>query len=696
MIFKKEMDINGKTLSIEAGKVAKQADGAVVVRYGDTMVLATVVAAKEPRTDMDYFPLFVEYRESMYAAGKIPGGFFKREGRPGDDEVLSARLIDRQIRPMFPKGFKNETIVTVNVISSDQQNKADVLGSIGISAALTISNIPFDGPTASVRVAKVDGQLVLNPVIEEIEKATMELIVAGTADSVTMVEGEAGEISEAEMLEAINFGHGHIKSIIAMLKELGSECGVEKREFVVEEAPAGLEEKVTAMVKSQVEEADRIKEKAERANRMSEIKKETVDALAEEYPEDADAIKSVIEDLHKAHVRKMILEENLRLDGRDSDTVRPIDTEVGYLPRTHGSSLFTRGQTQALGTVTLGTKSDEQIIDSIDVTEFTTRKFMLHYNFPHFSVGEARMPRGVSRREVGHGKLAERAIKQVLPDREDFPYTIRVVSTVLESNGSSSMATVCAASMALMDAGVPTKGAVAGIAMGLIKEGDKVAILTDILGDEDHLGDMDFKVAGTEKGITAFQMDIKVQGIPVEIMQQALDNARKARLFILDKMKTTIEQPRPDISPFAPRLITFKLKSEQIGAIIGPGGKMIREIIAKSGILKFEIEEDGTATIASVDGAAAEVAMAMVNALIEEPEAGKTYMGTVKKIMPFGAFVEIIPGKEGLLHISEIDHKRVEKVEDYLKQDDKVEVLLRKIDPKNGKMELSRKALIQK
>lgn len=696
MIFKKEMDINGKTLSIEAGKVAKQADGAVVVRYGDTMVLATVVAAKEPRTDMDYFPLFVEYRESMYAAGKIPGGFFKREGRPGDDEVLSARLIDRQIRPMFPKGFKNETIVTVNVISSDQQNKADVLGSIGISAALSISNIPFDGPTASVRVAKVDGQLVLNPVIEEIEKATMELIVAGTADSVTMVEGEAGEISEAEMLEAINFGHGHIKAIIAMLKELSSECGVEKREFVVAETPAELAEKVTAMVKSQVEEADRIKEKAERANRMSEIKKETVDALAEEYPEDADAIKSVIEDLHKAHVRKMILDENLRLDGRDSDTVRPIDTEVGYLPRTHGSSLFTRGQTQALGTVTLGTKSDEQIIDSIDVTEFTTRKFMLHYNFPHFSVGEARMPRGVSRREVGHGKLAERAIKQVLPDREDFPYTIRVVSTVLESNGSSSMATVCAASMALMDAGVPTKGAVAGIAMGLIKEGDKVAILTDILGDEDHLGDMDFKVAGTEKGITAFQMDIKVQGIPVEIMQQALDNARKARLFILDKMKTTIEQPRPDISPFAPRLITFKLKSEQIGAIIGPGGKMIREIIAKSGILKFEIEEDGTATIASVDGAAAEVAMAMVNALIEEPEAGKTYMGTVKKIMPFGAFVEIIPGKEGLLHISEIDHKRVEKVEDYLKQDDKVEVLLRKIDPKNGKMELSRKALIQK
>lgn len=695
MIFSKEMEIGGKKLQIETGRVARQADGAVIVRYGDTVVLATVVSSKDPKEGVDFFPLSVDYRESAYAGGKIPGGFFKREGRPTEKEILSSRLIDRPIRPLFPEGYQFDTIVNVNVISSDKEYNADVLGGVGASAALMVSGIPFHGPIASVRVGRIEGQLVVNPSFEQLETSDMDIIVSGTKDSIAMVEGEAHEISEDDMLGAIQFAHETIKKIVAMQEELAAEVKKATRAF----EPAKLDEtflnEITAIAKPVVYQADRIADKSERNGKLKELKKTLVEQFKEKYPDSSAAIAKIIEDLQYQDMRSMILDEKRRLDGRSMTAIRPITCEISFLPRVHGSALFTRGQTQALVLTTLGTKIDEQFIDGIDPV--SDKRFMLHYNFPPFSVGEARMSRGPGRREIGHGNLAERALKVVLPEEAEFPYTIRIVSEILESNGSSSMASVCGGSLALMDAGVPIKSPVAGIAMGLIKEENKYAILSDILGDEDHLGDMDFKVAGTAKGITACQMDIKIKGISFEIMREALAQAKEGRLHIMGIMNQTITEGKADISPFAPKITTLKIKVDQIGLVIGPGGKTIREIVEKSGA-KIDIGEDGTVFIASVNAEGSEIAIKYIRGLTEDAEKGKTYKGIVKKITDFGAFVEILPGKEGLLHISEIDHKRVQKVEEYLKLGDEVEVLLQEIMTRDGKTkyELSRKALIKR
>ena len=693
-MISKELDIDGKILSISTGHVARQADGAVIVRFGDTMVLATAVSGKEPREGADFFPLMVDYRESAYSAGKIPGGFFKREGRPTEREILASRLIDRPIRPLFPDRYYYETILTLRVISSDQQNFADVLGGIAASAALSISGAPFNGPTASSRVGKLDGQLIINPTITQIENSEFDIMVAGTKESITMVEGELNETSEEDLLAAISFAHGYIQKIIALQEELVAAVGPTTREFESSSTDAALRDAVVEHAKDKVAEADRIQDKAERSSRISEIKAEAIEHFAEQFPESETDIKQVIAELQYTDVRGMILSDKKRLDGRGLTDIRDISCVIEMLPRAHGSALFTRGQTQALVTTTLGTKYDEQILDSIEEDE--TKRFMLHYNFPPFSVGEARPVRAPSRREIGHGNLAERALKRMLPQEEEFPYTVRIVSEILESNGSSSMATVCGGSLSLMDAGVPIKSAVAGIAMGLIKEGDKHAVLSDILGDEDHLGDMDFKVAGTEKGITSVQMDIKIQGISSEIMQEALTQAKEGRLHILGIMNSAISASKTEISQYAPKIISMKIDQDKIGAVIGPGGRIIREIIEKSGA-KIDIEDDGTVRIASADAESSNIAIAEIKSLTADAEVGKKYTGKITKITNFGAFVEIMPGKEGLLHISEIDLKRVNSVEDYFKVGDAVEVLLRKVTKDNGKTkyELSRKALLK-
>ncbi len=692
MIIRKEKEIGGRLLTIETGKMAKQANGSAVVRYADTMVLVTATCSKEPREDIDFFPLSVEYQEKTYAAGKIPGGFFKREGRPTEKEILSARLIDRPLRPLFPDGYRNDTQVVVFVISSDQENDADILGTIGASVALSISDIPFQGPIASVRVGKIGGEFVINPTFSQLDESEMELVIAGSEDSIMMVEGEASEISEADMIGALKFGHQFIREIIALGKELIEEIRPQKMEINPPEVPEGLEQKVDELVRGKIKEAIQIEDKQARRNRLDEIRDELMETLGEEYEEYEKIIKEIFHEIEKEEVRAMIIKGNRRLDGRGMDDIRPVTCEVGVLPRAHGSALFTRGQTQSLGVTTLGTKIDEQIVETLEGE--SSKSYMLHYNFPAFSVGEVRPFRGPSRREIGHGNLAERSLKPVLPSEDSFPYTIRIVSDILESNGSSSMATVCAGSLSLMDAGVPTKCHVAGIAMGLIKEDDEIRILTDILGDEDHLGDMDFKVAGTREGITAFQMDIKISGLSFEIMEEALEKARTARMKILDLMEQTIDRPRDDISPYAPRILSLMIPVDKIGEVIGPSGKNIRGIIEETGV-KIDIDDSGYTVIASPDVEMAEKAKKMIERIIEEPEVGKAYHATVKRIMNFGAFAEFMPGKEGLIHISELDTHRVRTVTDVVKIGDKVHVILKEID-KEGRYNLSRKEYLRR
>ena len=690
MIITKEVEIGGKILSIETGRFAKQANGSVMVRYGDTMVLVSAVAADEPKEGLDYFPLQVEYREKTSAAGKFPGGFIKREGRPSEKEILSARLIDRPIRPMFPSSFVNETQIIAFVLSHDGENDADVLGAVGASAALSISNIPFNGPIAEVRVGRVNGDFVVNPTHQQLKESDLELVVAGSAGSIMMVEGESKEVNETELLDALKFAQSEIKKLVDLQLELVKEVGKTKREVVENEVDENLKKEVYQLAEDKFKEivySVLIKDK--RSAKNKELTKSVLESLEEKYPEQESDIKNILHDLEKDLMRERILKEGIRLDGRNLEEVRPINIELGILARTHGSALFTRGETQSLTTLTLGSKNDEQSVDGL--FEAYSKKFVLHYNFPPFSVGEVGRMTGVGRREIGHGNLAERALKIMIPEEDKFPYTMRLISDILESNGSSSMASVCAGSLALMDGGVPIKKSVAGIAMGLIKEDEQYAILTDILGNEDHFGDMDFKVAGTKEGITAFQMDIKIQGISFEIIEKALFQAKEGRMHILGVMEEAISQPRESLSKFAPRLLTLKVEIDQIGLIIGPGGKTIQKMQRDFGV-DITIEDDGTVTIASPDKDGANKCKEYIKAMTASPEVGKIYDGKVIKIMDFGAFVEIIPGKEGLLHISQIDNKRVNKVTDYLKEGDQVKVKLLKIE--NGKFSLSRKVLL--
>jgi polyribonucleotide nucleotidyltransferase len=693
MVITKSIEIGGKKLTLETGKLAKQANGAVLISLGDVVVLCTVTASDEAKPGQDFFPLTVDYREKTASVGKIPGGFFKREARPTEKEILSSRLIDRPIRPMFPDGFFNEVQVLCSVYSSDGENDSDVIAAIGASAALLISDIPFEEPISEVRVTRINGELVLNPTHKQLVEGDYDISLAGTSDSIMMVEGEASEISEEEFLEAIKFGHKHIAELCAFQKEFAKEAGKQKRALFVKEDLSEM----TADVKN-VCEADiktvtsTILSKEERKLKNREIFDKAIAALSEKYPDSEKKISGIIHDIQYDVMRSMILDESKRLDGRGTKDIRAIASEVGVLPRTHGSALFTRGQTQSLSTVTLGTKRDEQMIEGLK--ELSYKRFILHYNFPPFSTGEVGGRPGPGRREIGHGNLAERSLKNLLPNEEDFPYTIRIVSDILESNGSSSMATVCAGSLALMDAGVKLKKPIAGIAMGLIKESDKVAILSDILGDEDHFGDMDFKVAGSKEGITAIQMDIKIRGISFEIMEKALAQAKEGRLHILGEMEKTMTTPRESISSFAPHLYSMMVPKDMIGAVIGPGGKTIRHIIAESGA-SIDIDDEGKVTIAAIDKTQAEIARKMIGGLTEVPEIGKIYDGIVKGIKDFGAFVEILPGKEGLLHISEIDNKRVLKVEDVLKFGQAIQVKLLGIDD-SGKLKLSRKVLLPK
>ncbi|UCE65512.1 MAG: polyribonucleotide nucleotidyltransferase [Candidatus Zixiibacteriota bacterium] len=680
---------DGRILSIETGRIAKQAAGSALVRLGDTIILAAVTFATT-KEERDFFPLSVDYREKQYAAGKIPGGFFKREGRPSEKEILSARLTDRPLRPLFPEGFADEVSVMIQVLSSDQENDADMLGIIGASTALSISEIPFYNPVGAVRVGRVGGKFKAFPLFSDTENSDINISMAGTAEFINMVEGGAREISEKEMVEALAFGHEIIKKVAAGIDELKQKVGKPKIEVEPPVIDPEIKSAVTELTLEKIKSANRIKDKLERGDAIEKIVTDALEELAEKFPEEENSIKTVIAGLEKDDLRDMILNEGIRSDGRGYEDIRDINIEIGVLPRTHGSAIFARGQTQALAVTTLGTKMDEQKIDDLFGESF--KSFMLHYNFPSFSVGEVRPNRGPGRREIGHGALAERALEPIIPAEDRFPYTIRIVSDIMESNGSSSMATVCGGSLSLMDAGVPLKSPVAGIAMGLVMEGGKMAILTDILGIEDHLGDMDFKVAGTYDGITAFQMDIKISGLTLNIMEKALEQARKARFAILDKMKEVIPVPRAELSQYAPRIITIKVPISKIGDVIGPGGKMIRSIVEKTGA-KVDIEDDGTVLIASVDQLAGETARDMVLALVEEPEIGKEYTGTVRRTAAFGAFVEILPNTDGLLHISEIDHSHINKVEDVLNVGDQVKVKVLSIDP-DGKIRLSRKALL--
>lgn len=689
MISKVEHEIEGKIFSIEAGKVAKQADGAVIVRYADTMVLVTAVAEKEPREGADFFPLVVDYIEMTYAAGKIPGGFYKREGRPNEKEVLTSRFIDRPIRPLFPKGFICDTQIIATVLSVDLENEPDILAITGASAALTISDIPWNGPVAGVRVGRVDGKFVINPTYRQLDESDLNIIVVGTKDAVVMVEGGGLEVPEEVLSDAIMFGHEALQPLIQIQEELQKTCGKPKRGFTPKEIDKELLELVEGRYSQRLSDALRIKEKKRRKEEVEKIYEEALNELSqnEELSGREEEIFSCISELEKTIMRKRVLEEGIRIDGRNPDEIREISIEVSCLPRTHGSALFTRGETQALVTTTLGTSADELRIDTI--TQDMFKSFFLQYKFPPYCTGEVKMLRAPSRREIGHGALAERALSAVLPPEEEFPYTIRVVSEILESNGSSSMATVCGGSLSLMDAGVPVRAAVAGIAMGLIKEEDKVVILSDILGDEDHMGDMDFKVAGTRKGITAFQMDVKISGITREILDKALQQAKKGRMYILDLMDRVISGPRPEISPYAPRVISLKINPEKIKDLIGPGGKMIKSIIAETGV-KIEVEDDGTVHVYSTDGESAQKAVDKIKLITQEAEVGQFYMGKVRKVMDFGALVEILPGTDGLIHISHLSNKRVRSARDVLKEGDEVYVKVIDIDP-GGRIRLSRK-----
>jgi polyribonucleotide nucleotidyltransferase len=691
MVKRLEQAVGGRTFRLETGRLAKQAAGSALVQFGETMILAAVTVADQ-QSSLPFFPLTVEYREKSYAAGKIPGGFIKREGRPSDDEILAARLTDRSIRPLFPEGFRNEVQVFVYVLSADQENDADVLGITGASLALGLSPVPWNGPIAGVRVGRAEGKWVLNPTFQQLEFSDVDMVVAGSKDSIIMVEGSALELPEDQIAEALAFAQRGIAEIVALQEGIIREKGVAKMAWTKAQPPAQLVGRVHELAGARVGEALNLPEKSERAQALAALRATVTEQLAEEFPENVKDVGSVLEEIEYETMRRQVLVHGERVDGRDLDTVRPITCEVGILPRAHGSALFTRGQTQALVSTTLGTVSDEQRIDTVDVAQETTKSFMLHYNFPPFSTGEVKPVRGVSRREVGHGSLAERALQALLPPYEGFPYTIRVVSDILESNGSSSMATVCGGSLALMDAGVPMKAPCAGVAMGLIKEGSQVAVLTDILGAEDHLGDMDFKVAGTRDGVTAVQMDIKIQGLDLDILGQALHRARTARLHILDVMGQTLTQARGSLSKYAPRIITLQVRPDRIGDIIGPKGKIIRGIQEQTGA-EINVDDSGLVTISSTGGDAGERARDMIAAIVQEPEVGKVYEGTVKSTTAFGAFVEILPGVEGLLHISELQHGRTERTEDVVKKGDRVRVKLLEVDGR-GKMRLSRKAVL--
>jgi len=687
-----EMQLGGRKLVLETGRLAKQANGAVFVRYGDTVVLSTVTASSEPK-DLDFFPLTVNYEERLYAVGKIPGGFIKREGRPSEKAILASRLTDRPIRPLFPEGFRNDVQIVNLVMSVDQDCSPEIAAMIGTSAALSISNVPFNGPIGGVIVGRVDGQFVVNPTVAEEQKSDMYVVVAGTRDAIMMVEAEADEVPEQDMLEAIMFGHEEIKKIVDTIDRLVALCGQPKMEVVLHSVDPGVEADVVAYAKDRLVEAVRIEEKHARQEAIDAINAETVEhftALYAEEPEKLADVKEVLYDIVKKEVRRLITHDKVRPDGRKVNEIRPISGEVGLLPRTHGSGLFTRGQTQALSICTLGALGDVQILDGIDLEE--SKRFMHHYNFPPFSVGEARPLRAPGRREIGHGALGERALLKVIPSEEEFPYTIRLVSEVLESNGSTSQASICASTMALMDAGVPIKAPVAGVAMGLIKDGEHFTILTDIQGMEDHLGDMDFKVAGTAKGITAIQMDIKIDGIDRSILDQALDQAKEGRMFILGKMLEVIAEPRKSLSPYAPKIVTMRIHPDKIRDVIGSGGKVINKIIEETGV-KIDIEQDGMVYIASADAEANEKARSIIEGIVREVVVGEVYLGTVKRIEKFGAFVEILPGKDGLVHISQLANERVAKVEDVVSIGDKIQVKVTEIDAM-GRVNLSRKALL--
>ncbi len=687
MVHVIEIDVAGRSLRIETGRMAKQADGSVVASYGDTVVLATAVASHAVKPGIDFLPLTVDYQEKAYAAGKIPGGYFKREGRPSEKEVLTSRLIDRPMRPLFPEGYYSETQVIVSVLSADQTGCSDVVGITAASAALSLSDIPFAGPVAGVKIGRVNGEFVVNPDLEVLEGSDLSLVVAGTADAVMMVEGGGNELPEAVMLGAIELAHAEIKKIVAKVRELAAKAGRPKRAVAAEQIDPALTEEVRALAAQRIREAILIPNKTARQEQLDQILQDVVAKCGLDDPNRGRHVKLIFHSLEYSEVRDMILERKVRADGRGPSDIRPVTCEVGILPRTHGSALFTRGETQSLAVVTLGSTDDEQRIDALEGEYYRT--FMLHYNFPPFSVGEARPLRSPGRREVGHGALAERALKPIIPGKEAFPYTLRIVSDILESNGSSSMATVCGGTLALMDAGVPIKEPVAGIAMGLIKEGDRVMVLSDILGLEDHLGDMDFKVTGTRRGVTALQMDIKIAGITSDLMRQALEQARVGRLYILDRMAEALQAPRPHLSPFAPRIFTLKIKTDKIRDVIGPGGKVIRGIIADCGV-KINVEDTGVISIAAVDEASAKKAIDIINRLTEEVEVGKLYMGTVRKIMDFGAFVEILPNVDGLVHISQLAHHRVKSVSDEVQEGQQILVKVLEVD-KQGKIRLSRK-----
>ncbi|GAB4484125.1 MAG: polyribonucleotide nucleotidyltransferase [Thermodesulfovibrionales bacterium] len=691
MVKTSSLTIRDKQLILQTGKMARQADGSVLAQYGDTVVLATAVSSKKERAGADFFPLTIDYQEKAYAAGKIPGGFFKREGRPTEKEVLTSRLIDRPIRPLFPKGYYYDTQGIVNVLSYGDENIADILGIISMSAALHISDAPFSGPVGAVRIGRVAGSFILNPDLREVEECDCNLVVAGTADAVIMVEGSAQEMTEADILEAIDIAHAEIKRLCVMQNEFRADAGREKRNVPIVEVDQELQKAVADLALSRISTAIVIPDKLRRQDALDDILREIIEKLNTGERDRSGEIAGIFNSLEKNMVRNMILTENKRADGRKPDEIRQITSEAGILPRAHGSSLFIRGETQCLAVVTLGTADDVQRIDALEGE--SSKSFMLHYNFPPFSVGEVKPLRSPGRREIGHGILAERALKAVIPSRTEFPYTIRIVSDVLESNGSSSMATVCGGTLALMDAGVPIKAPVAGIAMGLIKEGDRVVVLTDILGLEDHLGDMDFKVTGTENGITAFQMDTKIAGISREIMVHALEQARKGRLFILGRIAETLGGPRNSLAPHAPRIYTMQIKQEKIREVIGSGGKVIRGIIEQTGV-KIDIDDSGLINIAATDGIAAQKAIDIINGIIAEAELGKIYMGKVKRIMDFGAFVEILPGTEGLLHISQLSEKRVAKVTDEVSEGDEVMVKVIEID-KQGRIRLSRKEALR-
>ena len=689
---KVEIDIDGKLISIEAGDLARQAGGAVIVRQGDTMLLVTATMAGQAREGIDFFPLTVDYREKTYAAGKIPGNFFRREARPGDIETLTCRLIDRPIRPLFPKAFKNETQVVALVISHDQTNPPDVNAITGASAALMISDIPFETPIAGARISRVDGKLIFNPTYEDTANSDLNLVMAGTADGIVMVEAGANEASEDDMMAALEFGHERIKQLIEIQIKLRGLLGKEKLVVEAPQVDEELKSKIHEKTAAKLTEAMQISGKHERSDTIKQIREDFKAELSpEELEEKTGAIKELFHDLEKDIVRNLVLDKHYRVDGRGLADVRPITIQVGYLPRVHGSAVFTRGETQALVSTTLGTASDEQRIDSLEYKG--TKSFFLHYNFPAFCTGEVKFLSGPGRREIGHGMLAERSLIPILPDKDKFPYTIRIVSEILESNGSSSMASVCGGSLSLMDAGVPIKAPVAGIAMGMIKDGDRVAILSDILGSEDHLGDMDFKVTGTLKGINALQMDIKIGGLSHDLMAKALEQAKEGRLHILGEMDKALQSPREEMSQYAPRIVTITVPKDKIRDVIGPGGKVIREIIDKTGV-SIDINDDGVVSIASTDEDSAKRAVEFVQNLVQEVEIGKIYLGKVKKIVDFGAFVEIFPGTDGLVHISQICDRRIKNVSDEIQEGDEIKVKVIDVD-QQGRVKLSRKEALR-